>query len=55
MGLYSIRRLLELMYDRKGLFVLSNVEPHGAMNQVYIPAHPVNETKHDTIQEADIR
>ncbi len=54
-GLYSIRRLLELMYDRKGLFVLSNVEPHGAMNQVYIPAHPVNETKHDTIQEADIR
>lgn len=54
-GLYSIRRLLELMYDRKGLFVLSNVEPHGAMNQVYIPAHPVNENKHDTIQEADIR
>lgn len=54
-GLYSIRRLLELMYDRKGLFVLSNVEPHGAMNQVYIPAHPVNETKHNTIQEADIR
>ena len=54
-GLYSIRRLLELMYDRKGLFVLSNVEPHGAMNQVYIPARPVNETKHDTIQEADIR
>lgn len=54
-GLYSIRRLLELMYDRKRLFVLSNVEPHGAMNQVYIPARPVNETKHDTIQEADIR
>ena len=54
-GLYSIRRLLELMYDRKGLFVLSNVEPHGAMNQVYIPAHPVNETRHDAIQEADIR
>lgn len=54
-GLYSIRRLLELMYDRKGLFVLSNVEPHGAMNQVYIPTRPVNETKHDTIQEADIR
>ena len=54
-GLSSIRRLLELMYDRKGLFVLSNVEPHGAMNQVYIPTRPVNETKHDTIQEADIR
>lgn len=54
-GLYSIRRLLELMYDRKGLFVLSNVEPHGAMSRAYIPAHPVNETRHDAIQEADIR
>lgn len=54
-GLASIKRLLELMYDREGLFVLSNVQPHGAMNQIYLPAHPVRQRSQMTIQEADIR
>lgn len=54
-GLASIKRLLELMYDRENLFVLSNVQPHGAMNQVYLPAKPVRERTQMTIQEADIR
>lgn len=44
-GLASIRRLLELMYDRKNLFVLTNVEPHGAMSRAYIPARPVHENR----------
>ena len=54
MGLASIKRLLELMYDREGLLVLSNVQPHGAMSQVYIPARPVRERLQMTIQESDL-
>ncbi|MCM1217426.1 MAG: histidine kinase [Lachnospiraceae bacterium] len=42
-GLWSIKHLLELMYDRKNLFRISNVEPHGALNQIYIPHSPVNQ------------
>lgn len=42
-GLWSIRRLLELMYDRQGLFQISNVEPHGALNKMYIPAQAANQ------------
>lgn len=53
-GLASIRRLLELMYDRKNLLVLTNVEPHGAMSRVYIPARPVHENRHDGVQESDL-
>ena len=53
-GLASIKRLLELMYDREGLLVLSNVQPHGAMSQVYIPARPVRERLQMTIQESDL-
>lgn len=44
-GLWSIRRLLELMYDRTGLFQLDNVEPHGAMSRIYIPKQPIHEMK----------
>lgn len=53
-GLASIRRLLELMYDREHLFVLSNVEPHGAMSQAYIPQNPVHEISPDRVRESDI-
>ncbi len=44
-GLFSIRRLLELMYDRKGLFRISNIEPHGALNQIRLPSEPVRERR----------
>lgn len=44
-GLWSIRRLLELMYERKGLFQISNVEPHGALSQIYIPEKVVHEVR----------
>ena len=42
-GLWSVKRLLELMYDRKGLMELDNVLPHGALSRIYIPEKPVNE------------
>lgn len=53
-GLASIRRLLELMYDRENLFVLSNVEPHGAMSRAYIPARPLHETSRNGVRETDL-
>ena len=36
-GLWSCRRLLELMYDRQSLMELENVEPHGALTRFRIP------------------
>lgn len=42
-GLWSIRRIMELMYDRKGLFVISNTKPHGAVSRIYVPDHTVHE------------
>lgn len=46
-GLWSIRRLLELMYDRKGLFHIENVQPHGALNRIYIPREVIHEIRRD--------
>lgn len=54
-GLWSVKRLLELMYDRKNLFLISNVEPHGALNQIYIPRRPVNERSMEYMDEQGIR
>lgn len=42
-GLWGIRRLMELMYEREGLFRIENVEPHGALSRIYIPRQTVNE------------
>ncbi len=44
-GLWSIRRMLELMYDRTGLLELANQEPHGAIARIRVPrevVHAVN-------------
>ena len=54
-GLWSVKRLLELMYDRKNLFLISNVEPHGALNQIYIPRRPVNERSMEYMDVQGIR
>lgn len=54
-GLWSVKRLLELMYDRKNLFLISNVEPHGALNQIYIPRRPINERSMEYMDEQGIR
>lgn len=42
-GLWSIKRILEIMYERKDLFEISNISPHGCKNTMYIPANPKHE------------
>ncbi|WP_148409789.1 sensor histidine kinase [Murimonas intestini] len=42
-GLSSICRMMELMYDKKNLVSIENVEPHGCRNRVLIPKEPINE------------
>ncbi len=49
-GLWSIKRMMELMYDREGLFILENIKPHGCLNKIYVPKNPVNELDTETIQ-----
>ena len=44
-GLKSVKRMMELMYEREGLFTISNIEPHGCKNTYRIPAHAVQEMK----------
>lgn len=44
-GLKSVKRMMELMYEREGLFTISNIEPHGCKNTFRIPAHAVQEMK----------
>ena len=53
-GLWSVRRLMELMYDRKGLLQISNVSPHGALNRILVPAQPVNERGKEYLEEKGI-
>ncbi|HWT74650.1 MAG TPA: histidine kinase [Mobilitalea sp.] len=49
-GLWSIKRMMELMYERNDLVQLENIEPHGCLNKIYVPAKPVNELNRETIQ-----
>ncbi len=44
-GLKSVKRMMELMYEREGLFTISNIEPHGCKNVFLIPMHAVQEMK----------
>ena len=46
-GLWSIKRMMELMYERKGLIWVSNIEPHGCLNKIWVPAEPVHESLED--------
>ncbi|SFS02070.1 sensor histidine kinase [Anaeromicropila populeti] len=36
-GLWSVKRMMELMYNRDDLILLENVYPHGCLNKIYIP------------------
>ena len=49
-GLWSIKRMLELMYERKDLLVLKNAVPHGCLNRIYIPKDAVHELSEEQIQ-----
>ena len=42
-GLWSIKRILEIMYERKDLFEIGNIEPHGCKSTMYIPETPKHE------------
>jgi sensor histidine kinase YesM len=42
-GLWSIKRMMALMYERNDLITLGNVEPHGCENLLRVPARPVRE------------
>ena len=42
-GLWSIRTMLELMYDQTGLLELANQSPHGAIARIRIPRKAVHE------------
>ncbi len=44
-GLYSIKKLLYLMYDREDLFMIGNAEPHGAFSRIRIPERVLHERK----------
>ena len=43
-GLWSIKKMLELMYEKKKLINLSNIEPHGCLNKIWVPRKPVHES-----------
>ena len=44
-GLWSIKRMLELMYDRTGLLELANQSPHGAIARIRVPRETVHEVR----------
>ena len=47
-GLWSIKNMMELMYERQGLIELSNIEPHGCLNRIWVPVKPVHESHEET-------
>lgn len=49
-GLWSIKRMMEMMYDKEDLVILSNIEPHGCLNQIYVPQNSAHELPEETIQ-----
>ena len=44
-GLWSIKRMLELMYDRTGLLELANQSPHGAVARIRVPREAAHEVR----------
>lgn len=42
-GLWSLKKMLAIMYEREGLFTIGNTEPHGCANRFLIPAEPKHE------------
>lgn len=44
-GLWGIKRMMALMYERDNLIELANIEPHGCVNLIHVPYTPVHEYK----------
>lgn len=45
LGLWSIKKMMELMYDRNDLLYLENKKPHGCMNRIYVPVDAKQQLK----------
>ncbi len=48
-GLWSVKQMLELMYEEEDLMIIENIEPHGCLNRIYIPEKPIHELLEDKI------
>jgi len=46
-GLWGLKRMMEIMYDRNDLVFLKNIEPHGCLNRIYVPKN----AKHELLEE----
>lgn len=44
-GLWSIKSMMELMYEKKNLVILQNIDPHGCLNRIYVPSKVKHEMK----------
>jgi sensor histidine kinase YesM len=42
-GLWSVKRMMSLMYEQDDLLELKNIEPHGCLNRIWVPAEPLHE------------
>ncbi|NLI20005.1 MAG: histidine kinase [Clostridiales bacterium] len=42
-GLWGVKRMMALMYERDDLIRLSNIEPHGCANLILVPQRPLHE------------
>jgi sensor histidine kinase YesM len=49
-GLWSVKRMLSLMYERGDLLELKNIEPHGCLNRIWVPA----KAEHEFLAEEEI-
>ncbi len=48
-GLWGVKRMMALMYEREGLIRLQNIEPHGCVNLIRVPAKPRHEYQEKTM------
>ena len=53
MGLWSVRRTMELMYERQDLTRFSNITPHGCLNTIYVPEKPLHEYNTQTAEKGE--
>lgn len=44
-GLWSIKRMMQIMYEREDLIYIKNVEPHGCYSRVIVPKQAKHEVK----------
>lgn len=49
-GLWGVKRMMALMYERGDLIRLDNIEPHGCANLIRVPEKPVHEYREKPAQ-----